>query len=124
MHIEVFPVQCSELQAEQGSKSSLELKQNVNAARMIQLQRYEKEGILFNSQLKPKLMKKYCKIGNAEKELLETAFNKLGLSARAYNRIIKLSRTIADLNGCERIQVSHIAEAIQYRNLDRKFWNP
>ncbi|MFT9497719.1 YifB family Mg chelatase-like AAA ATPase [Anaerosolibacter sp.] len=124
MHIEVFPVQCSELQAEQGSKSSLELKQNVNAARTIQLQRYEKEGILFNSQLKPKLMKKYCKIGNAEKELLEAAFNKLGLSARAYNRIIKLSRTIADLNGCERIQVSHIAEAIQYRNLDRKFWNP
>jgi magnesium chelatase family protein len=124
MHIEVFPVKCSELQIEQGTTSSFELNQNVNEARKIQVERYGNEGILFNSQLKPKLMKKYCKMGSAEKELLEAAFNKLGLSARAYNRIIKLSRTIADLSGCERIQVSHIAEAIQYRNLDRKFWNP
>ncbi|MBB6216464.1 magnesium chelatase family protein [Anaerosolibacter carboniphilus] len=124
MHIEVFPVKYSELQIQQGTRSSLELKQSVNEARKIQLERYEKDGILFNSQLKPKLIKKYCKMGSAEKELLETAFNKLGLSARAYNRIVKLSRTIADLSGSEKIQVTHIAEAIQYRNLDRKYWNP
>ena len=68
------------------------------------------------------MIKKYCKLGPNEKSLLKEAFRKLGLSARAYNRIIKISRTIADLGGSSSICENHIAEAIQYRNLDKKFW--
>ncbi|QEK12287.1 YifB family Mg chelatase-like AAA ATPase [Crassaminicella thermophila] len=123
MHIEVFPVKYDELTKEKTWKTSTQMKLDVDKARKIQLERYKKCNILFNSQLSPQLMKKYCKIGSEEKRLLEDAFHKLGLSARAYNRIIKLSRTIADLENSPQILVPHIAEAIQYRNLDRKFWD-
>ncbi|KXG75735.1 Competence protein ComM [Thermotalea metallivorans] len=123
IHVEVFPVKYTELQGEHRTKDTEQLKIAVEHARKIQIERYKNEGIFFNSQLKPKLLKKYCKLGSSEKALLEEAFHKLGLSARAYNRIIKLSRTIADLSGSDQILVSHIAEAIQYRNLDKKFWN-
>ncbi|QXM06159.1 YifB family Mg chelatase-like AAA ATPase [Crassaminicella indica] len=123
MHIEVFPIKYEELTTEKQSKSSLEIRKDVEKARQIQLERYKKYNILFNSQLTPKIMKEYCKLGSEEKALMEEAFNKLKLSARAYNRIIKLSRTIADLEGSTKIDTTHIAEAIQYRNLDRKFWS-
>ncbi len=123
MHIEVFPIKYEELNSEVKSMTSAELKEKLEQARLVQIKRYEKDPILFNSQLTPKLIKKYCKLGNSEKELLEEAFKKMGLSARAHNRIIKLSRTIADLEECDKIGISHLAEAIQYRNLDRKFWN-
>lgn len=123
MHIEVFPVKYEELSSEHSFRSSAEMKKDVDKARQIQLKRYKHEGILFNSQLDAKRMKKYCKLGRKEKLLLEDAFRKLGLSARAYNRIIKLSRTIADLEESALIQEEHIAEAIQYRSLDRKFWD-
>lgn len=123
MHIEVFPVKYDELTTEKRWKTSSQMKSDVDKARKIQLERYKKNNILFNSQLSPQLMKKYCKIGSEEKLLLQDAFNKLGLSARAYNRIIKLSRTIADLENSSQILTPHIAEAIQYRNLDKKFWN-
>ncbi|MFZ5966364.1 MAG: YifB family Mg chelatase-like AAA ATPase [Bacillota bacterium] len=123
MHIEVFPVKYKELEEGGNVKSSKELKIQVDQARTLQLERYKNTKVFFNSQLTPSLMKKYCKLGTVEKALLEDAFHKLSLSARAYNRIIKLSRTIADLEGSDQISLHHIAEAIQYRNLDRKFWN-
>nr|WP_083273301.1 ATP-binding protein [Geosporobacter ferrireducens] len=123
MHVEVFPVKYKELENDSITKNSLEIKKDVNFAKEIQAERYRKESIVFNSQLKPSQIRKYCKLGAEEKRLMEEAFHKLGLSARAYNRIIKLSRTIADLAGSEHIETEHLAEAIQYRNLDRKFWN-
>jgi magnesium chelatase family protein len=122
LHVEVFPVKYEELSSEKSFQTSAEIKIDVDKARQIQLERYKKERILFNSQLDPKMIKKYCKLGPNEKSLLKEAFRKLGLSARAYNRIIKISRTIADLGGSSSICENHIAEAIQYRNLDKKFW--
>lgn len=103
--------------------SSCEIKKRVKNARDIQLKRYKKYDIYTNSELTPKLIEKFCELDNKSKEILKIAFNKLGLSARAYNKIIKVARTIADLGKSTDIQVNHIAEAIQYRNLDKKFWN-
>ncbi len=123
IHIEVFPIKYEELNSEINSATSAELKEKLEKARLIQIQRYKNDNILFNSQLTPRLIKKYCKLGSSQKGLMKEAFNKMGLSARAHNRIIKLSRTIADLEEKETIDVSHLAEAIQYRNLDKKFWN-
>ncbi len=101
--------------------TSAEMRVEVEAARSIQLNRYIKEDILYNSQLNTKLLEKYCKLNKESKELLEMAFNKLSLSARAYTRIIRLSRTIADLDGYVNIETTHVAEAIQYRSLDKKY---
>jgi magnesium chelatase family protein len=123
MHIEIFPIKYEELATEKQTKSSAEIRKDVEKAREIQLHRYKKHHILFNSQLNGQLIKKYCKLGAPEKLLMEEAFHKLKLSARAYNRIIKLSRTIADLEESCEISAIHIAEAIQYRNLDKKFWD-
>lgn len=80
------------------------------------------EKIYSNSQLTPKLIEKYCVLNNEEKKLLEMAFNNLGLSARAYGKILKVARTIADLDNKENIEINHLAEAIQYRSLDKKYW--
>ena len=91
-------------------------------ARSIQLERYKGKNILFNSHLSPKDIQKYCLLGENENALMKKAFESLKLSARAYHRILKLARTIADLDQSERINVHHLSEAIQYRNLDRKFW--
>lgn len=121
LHIEVNPVKFSDLTDDGKSESSISIKERVNKAREIQLDRYKKEGIYFNSQLKPKHINKYCNIGKKEKELLKSAFDKYNLSARAYNRILKVARTIADLDGSEKINTSHIAEAIQHRTLDKKY---
>jgi len=121
LHVEVNPVKFSDLTDDGKSESSISIKERVNKAREIQLDRYKKEGIYFNSQLKPKHINKYCNIGKKEKELLKSAFDKYNLSARAYNRILKVARTIADLDGSEIINTSHIAEAIQHRTLDKKY---
>jgi magnesium chelatase family protein len=122
IHIEVSPVKYEKLESDTPSESSNDIKKRVDAARKIQYERYKNYGIYSNSGLTSSLMSKFCKLGNNEKNILQNAFDKLGLSARAYGRIIKVSRTIADLAGEENIGVSHIAEAIQYRSLDRKYW--
>lgn len=123
IHIEVNQIKYSQLEQKGKTETSNEIRARVNKARKIQLKRYKEYDIFSNSQLSPKLMEKFCKLDNKSKKILEIAFDKLGLSARAYNRILKVSRTIADLEGCETIEDKHLAEAIQYRSLDRKYWN-
>lgn len=120
--IEVSPVKYKKLDSDERIETSEEIKQRVNRARKIQQERYRECRILSNSELTPKLIDKYCKLDNKSKQMLENAFNKLKLSARAYGRILKVARTIADLEESENVEVKHIAEAIQYRSIDRKYW--
>ena len=122
IQIEVSPVKYEKLGNEEIPETSEDIKKRVNQARILQRNRYKEENIYSNSGLTPKLIEKYCKLDKESKKLLETAFEKLGLSARAYGRILKVARTIADLAGSENIQKNHIAEAIQYRSLDKKYW--
>ncbi len=120
LHIEVQPVPYEKLADKRDGESSKEIRDRVIKAREIQKERYkEYEGIHSNSQLTPKLTKRYCKIDEAGEMLMKNAMEKLGLSARSYGRIFKVARTIADLDFKENIEANHIAEAIQYRSLDR-----
>ena len=123
IQIEVTAVKYQKLETEEEIESSEKIKERVNKARKIQQDRYKENGIYSNAELTPKLISKYCKLDKESKTILQNAFEKLGLSARAYGRILKVARTIADLDGKENINVSHIAEAIQYRSLDKKYWN-
>ena len=120
LHVEVKPVEYQKLRDDK-PETSKNIKQRVNKARKIQCLRYKKEKIYSNAALTPKMIEKYCIIDQESKDILEKAFNKLGLSARAYSRILKVARTIADLDESNNIQKQHILEAIQYRNLDRKY---
>ena len=122
IQVEVTPVKYKNLEYEGKAESSEEIKIRVNKTRKIQQKRYLNEKIYSNSQLTPKLIEKYCVLNNEEKKLLEMAFNNLGLSARAYGKILKVARTIADLDNKENIEINHLAEAIQYRSLDKKYW--
>ncbi|MGE5329222.1 MAG: YifB family Mg chelatase-like AAA ATPase [Deltaproteobacteria bacterium] len=123
IHIEVAPVKYRELDNDLISETSASIRKRVNRAREIQLSRYKDMNIFFNSQLQSSGIAHFCKIGEEERALLKGAFERLGLSARAHNRILKVARTIADLDESEIIRIPHIAEAIQYRSLDRKFWS-
>lgn len=123
IQIEVGKVKYNELESKRKIETSQEIRNRVNQARKIQLERYQKEIIFSNSELTPQLIEKFCQLNSRSEQILERAFHKLKLSARAYNKILKVARTIADLDGCENIQESHLAEAIQYRSLDRKYWN-
>ena len=120
--VEVNPVEYRKLDSEERIETSEEIKKRVDKARKIQQERYAQNKIFSNSELTPKLIDKYCKLDGKGKEVLENAFNKLKLSARAHGRILKVARTIADLEECKNIEVKHIAEAIQYRSIDRKYW--
>lgn len=122
IQIEVTPVKYQKLDSSDQIESSIEIKKRVDLARRIQQKRYEKDAIYTNSQLSPKLIEKYCRLNDESKRILELAFHRLGLSARAYGRILKVARTIADLEQKENIETEHIAEAIQYRSLDKKYW--
>lgn len=119
IHVEVPSVPHKDLIKKSDAEPSKNIRKRVSAARAIQLKRFSKAKIYCNAQMSSRHIKKYCKIDDASCSLLETAIDKLGLSARAYNRILKISRTIADLRGVSDIDVAHISEAVQYRNLDR-----
>jgi magnesium chelatase family protein len=123
IHIEVTPVSFEELADKKPSRKSVEIRDRVVAARKIQTQRFsENEGIHCNAQMSSKMIKIFCDIEEAGYKLLKTAMEKLNLSARAYDRILKVARTIADLDGSAKIATHHLAEAIQYRSLDRENW--
>ncbi len=121
IQLEAAPVRYADLKAMRG-ESSADIKKRVNAAREIQKERYKGEGITTNAQLSGSLIEKYCVIGKNESALLKDAFDSLGLTARAYTRILKVARTIADCDGRENINEMDIAEAIGYRSLDRKYF--
>lgn len=123
IQIEVTPVKYKKLDSTENIETSKDIKQRVDKARKIQQDRYKEEKIYSNSGLTPKLIEKYCKLDKQGREILQAAFEKLGLSARAYGRILKVARTIADLDEKENIEQKHIAEAIQYRSLDKKYWS-
>ena len=123
IHIEAIPVKYEELQiGNVEEESSKKIRDRVDMARKKQLIRYKNEKIFSNSQLSAKNIYNYCKVDKEAKEILEASFDKLGFSARAYSKILKVARTIADLDDKEILGTNHIAEAIQYRSLDRKFW--
>ena len=123
LHIEVNPVPFEELRNRENGESSAPIRARVIAARDIQTERYKDvEGIHSNAMLTPKLMKVHCEIDPAGEALLKNAVDRLGFSARSYARILKVARTIADLEGSENIATAHLAEAIQYRSLDREGW--
>jgi magnesium chelatase family protein len=120
IQIEVPGLRYQELASKDAGESSTVIRERVNRARTIQLQRFDKSKIHANAQMGTREIKRYCPVKEDADKLLETAINKLGLSARAYSRVLKVGRTIADLAGAENIEASHIAEAIQYRSLDRR----
>lgn len=123
IHIEVPSVKFDELSADCSAESSEKIRERVNAAREIQQKRYEGTGITCNANLTSSLVKKYCVLSDDAVDILKAAFQTLGLSARAYDRILKLSRTIADLNKSREIDRKHIISAINFRSLDNKYWS-
>ncbi|MCM8778851.1 MAG: YifB family Mg chelatase-like AAA ATPase [Candidatus Omnitrophica bacterium] len=122
IHIEVPALRYRELLGKNGGEASSEIRKRVNRARKIQLRRFKNTGINFNSQMNSRLIKKFCQLDENSQELLKMAIDELGISARGYDKILKVARTIADLAGSENILSEHVSEAIQYRTLDRNLW--
>ena len=122
LHIEVPPVNFDELAGGGAEETSAEIRARVSAARKTQQRRYEGTGITCNARLTAAMQEEYCAMTDKASALLKTAFEKLSMSARAYDRVLKVARTIADLSGDEVIDASHISQAIQFRSLDRKYW--
>lgn len=122
IHIEVEPVEYDRLASREKEESSAQIRERVNKAREIQRKRFEGTGITCNAKMSPAMTKEYCILSEEASDLLRMSFERLGLSARAYDKILRISRTIADLDGCENIETRHVARAIQYRSLDRKYW--
>jgi magnesium chelatase family protein len=123
LHVEVTPVSFDQIADNRKTESSEDIRERVMNARNLQQKRFANEKSIHSNAMMPSAMvKEICDINNAGRTLLKTAMEKLGLSARAYNRILKVSRTIADLSGSEDIKIEHLAEAIQYRSLDRENW--
>ncbi|MDQ0417331.1 magnesium chelatase family protein [Croceifilum oryzae] len=122
LHVEVPRVNFETISSKAVPESSMEIRSRVNQARQIQQERFTESETLCNSSMVPAQIRKHCELDQDGKGLLHQSFDRLGLSARAHDRILKVARTIADLAGEEKIQIAHVAEAIQYRALDRKFW--
>jgi magnesium chelatase family protein len=123
IHIEVPAVKYKELATEAPAEKSEVIRERVIRARDIQLNRFKDAKHIFNNaDMGSKEVRKYCKLDSSGEELLKMAMTKLGLSARAYDRILKVSRTIADIDNSENILPQHVSEAIQYRSLDRELW--
>ncbi len=123
IHIEVPQVDFKKLSTEEKGESSAEIKKRVNKAREIQIKRFEGTGVTGNAKMSPSLTREHCVLDTPSKNMLEKCFETMGLSARAYDKILRIARTIADLDSSENIKLQHITEAVQYRALDRKFWN-
>ncbi len=122
LHVEVPPVEFEELDSAEKAESSAAIRARVDAARAIQNERFRGTGISCNARITPDRLREFCPMKEKSRLLLKAAFEKLGLSARAYDRVLKVCRTIADLDGSEAILPRHVAEAVQYRTLDRKYW--
>lgn len=123
LHIEVNKVSYDELSGKAKGESSQEIRERVVKAREVQTKRFfGLKSVYSNAQMNTRMVRKVCKLDDAGSEILKKAITSLGLSARAYDRILKVSRTIADLDHSENIKPNHIAEAIQYRSLDREGW--
>jgi magnesium chelatase family protein len=123
IHIEVTPVPFEKLSEDHKAESSVEIRKRVTAAREIQTKRFEdSDKVHYNAQMNTKQIRKHCKLDEGSMQLLKVAMERLNLSTRAYDRILKVARTIADLEASENINGSHISEAIQYRSLDREGW--
>jgi magnesium chelatase family protein len=122
IHVNVEPVHFNDIHSDSTEESSEAIKKRVEKARQIQLNRFEKDDIFSNAEMKTRHIKKYCKLNDNGTKLLESAFKTMALSTRAYNKIIKIARTIADMSQSSNIEEEHLAEAIQYRSLDRKYW--
>jgi magnesium chelatase family protein len=122
LHIEVPAVPFQELSAHADGTSSAAMREAVNQARRVQRQRFGAESHRLNAQMNSRQLRKYCALDEAGKGLLKQAMEDLGLSARAHDRILRVSRTIADLEGSADLREGHVSEAIGYRSLDRKLW--
>ena len=122
IHLEVPALKYKELTEIRDEEQSNAIKERVEKARQIQQERFKPEGIFYNAQMNNRLIKKYCVLNDEAKEILKMAMTELGLSARAYDKILRVSRTIADLESSETIVAEHVSEAIQYRSLDRDFF--
>jgi magnesium chelatase family protein len=123
LHVEVTPVNFTELASSRIAEKSSSIRERVMRARLIQDQRFlENENLHFNAQMSPNMVRQVCIIDEAGQVLIKQAMEKLGLSARAYDRILKVARTIADLAESNDIEIEHLAEAIHYRSLDRDSW--
>ncbi|MBE6778749.1 MAG: ATP-binding protein [Ruminococcaceae bacterium] len=122
LHIEVPPVEYEQLADHRKAEASASILERVNKARAIQQARFANTGVTCNARIPTSRLKEYCAVTDHANSVLKGAFERMGLSARAYDRLLKVSRTIADLDGSEVIDTPHIAEAIQYRSLDRKYW--
>ena len=122
LHIDVPPVAYRELASTSRAEASAQIQTRVNAARSLQQQRYTADGVFCNAHMLPKHVQAYCRLDTSGRQLMAAAMGRLGLSARGYERVLKVARTIADLAEAEAIAVEHVAEAIQYRSLDREVW--
>ena len=123
LHIEVPPIQYEQLASKRRAESSAVIRERVNRARARQEARRPVTGVLTNAALPPEGMRTYCALTPEADRLLEEAFERLDLSARAYDRVLKIARTIADLADSDTVSATHVAEAVQYRSMDRKYWS-
>ena len=123
LHIEVPPVDFDSLADTSRSESSVEIRKRVNAARKAQQRRFDGTGITCNARITPKMLDEFCPMTDDARTALKSAFERLDMSARTYDRILKVARTVADIDNSETITAAHIMQAVRFRSLDRKYWN-
>jgi len=120
LHIQVLPVEFQQLMDKRPGEPSAQIRQRVNAARLLQVERYAGLGYACNADIPSPQLEEICRPTHEARQMLELAFERFGFSARSYTRVLRVARTIADLDGSEIVQADHVAEAVQYRSLDRK----